>query len=70
MDVMKTVISNGKVITPFQMMEKGSVVIENGVVVDIVEGDSPRYDGGVKVIDAARRFSPLSSGLLQSVQGT
>jgi N-acetylglucosamine-6-phosphate deacetylase len=56
MDVMKTVISNGKVITPFRMIEKGSVIIENGVIVDIVEGDPPRYDAELQVIDAARRF--------------
>ena len=32
---MKTVISNGKVITPFRVIKKGSVVIENGSIVDI-----------------------------------
>ncbi len=39
---MKTVISNGKVITPFRLIEKGAVVVENGVIVDIIEGASTR----------------------------
>jgi N-acetylglucosamine-6-phosphate deacetylase len=53
---MKTVISNGKVITPHRVMEAGSVVVEDGTIIDIVEGELPRYDDTTKVIDAARRY--------------
>lgn len=59
---MKTMISNGKVITPFRMIEKGTVVVENGVIVDIAEGDPPRYDSEVRVIDAAHKF--ISPGFI------
>jgi N-acetylglucosamine-6-phosphate deacetylase len=53
---MKTVVSNGKVITPFRVIEEGSVVVEGGTIIDIVEGESPRYDGTAKVVDAGHRY--------------
>jgi N-acetylglucosamine-6-phosphate deacetylase len=53
---MKTVISNGKVITPHRVMEAGSVVVEDGTIIDIVEGELPRYDDTTKVIDAGHRY--------------
>jgi N-acetylglucosamine-6-phosphate deacetylase len=53
---MKTAIIDGKVITPFRMIETGSVVVENGKIIDIVEGNPPPSDRNTMIIDAARRF--------------
>jgi N-acetylglucosamine-6-phosphate deacetylase len=53
---MKTVISNGKVITPFRVIETGSVVVEDRTIIDIVEGELPRCNDTDRVIDAGHRY--------------
>jgi len=53
---MKTVINNGKIITPCRVIEAGSVVVEGGTISDIVEGEIPRYEDTDRVIDAGRRY--------------
>ncbi len=51
---MKTAIINGKVITPFRMIEGATVLIENGKILDIVKGECCTKD--CEIIDAAGKY--------------
>ncbi len=51
---MRTAIINGKVITPFRMIEGATVLIENGKILDIVKGECCTKD--CEIIDAAGKY--------------
>lgn len=50
----RTVIRNGRVITPSEILENRTVVLEDGVIADILEGDADVT--GAEVIDAAGNY--------------
>ena len=49
----RVIIANGRVVTPWQALEKGTVVIEGGKIVEIKEGFDPTEGVEATVIDAA-----------------
>lgn len=48
---MKTWLANGKLITPFRVVECGSVAVEDGAISDIVEGEAAMLRSGDACID-------------------
>ncbi|MBC7264745.1 MAG: N-acetylglucosamine-6-phosphate deacetylase [Chloroflexi bacterium] len=51
----RLIITNGRVITPWQVLEKGTVVVEEGKIVAVREGSGPP-DPKATVIDAAGKI--------------
>ena len=41
----RVIIANGRVVTPWRVLEKGAVVIEGGKIVEVKEG----FECGIKV---------------------
>ncbi|NMA94824.1 MAG: N-acetylglucosamine-6-phosphate deacetylase [Clostridiales bacterium] len=53
---MKTILKNGRVITPIRVIKNGGIVIEDGKIVKVFEGDGPEVVGETKVIDVEKRY--------------
>jgi N-acetylglucosamine-6-phosphate deacetylase len=49
----RVIIANGRVITPWQVLEKGTVIIEGGKIVEVKESFDPTEGSEATVIDAA-----------------
>jgi N-acetylglucosamine-6-phosphate deacetylase len=49
----RVIIANGRVITPWRVLEKGAVVIEGGKIVEVKEGFEPKEGSEATIIDAA-----------------
>ena len=58
----KIIIKNGKVIFPDRIEENKTLVIENGKLVSIIDGETPNFSEGYKVIDAKGKY--VSSGFI------
>ena len=51
---MRTIIKNGKVITPFRLIEDGGVVVEEGKIAGVFQGQPEAIQEGDRIIDAGR----------------
>lgn len=51
----RVIIANGRVITPWQVLEKGVVVVEGGKIAEVGEGFEPSGKSGATIIDATGR---------------
>lgn len=50
----KLIINDGRIITPFRIIEHGHVIIEDGIITQV--GTGPFKDNGGKVIDAQQHY--------------
>lgn len=53
---MKTILKNGKVITPLRVIQNGGLVIENGIIKKVFEGNAPDVQGECNVVDVEGRY--------------
>lgn len=53
---MRTVLKNGKVITPIRVIENGGVVIEDGIIKQVFQGDASDIQGECNVVDVEGRY--------------
>lgn len=53
---MKTILKNGKVITPLRVIQNGGLVIENGIIEKVFEGNAPEVEGECNVVDVKGRY--------------
>ena len=51
----RVIIANGRVITPWQVLEKGVVVVEGEKIAEVGEGFEPLEKSGATIIDATGR---------------
>ena len=51
----RVIITNGRVITPWRVLEKGVVVVEGGKIAEVGEGFEPLEKSGATIIDATGR---------------
>src|SRR5690554_2028245 len=58
----KIIIKNGKVIFPDRIEENKTLVIENGKLISIIDGEAPSLAEAYKVIDANGKY--VSSGFI------
>lgn len=59
---MKTLFINGKVITPFRIIENGAVLVENGKIADVFAESPQSGDSAVQCIDVGGRY--ISPGFI------
>ncbi len=59
---MRTIIKNGKVITPFRMIENGGVIIDGEKITDVFRGQPIAIREGDRIVDAVGRY--ISPGFI------
>jgi len=61
---MKKIIINGRIITPYRLIEHSSIVIDDDKIVDIAPNDRLIYDDSAQVIDAQGNY--VSPGFIDT----
>jgi N-acetylglucosamine-6-phosphate deacetylase len=59
---MRTILKNGKVITPLRIIETGGVIVEDGIIKDVFEGTDIRFCETDNVIDVQGKY--ISPGFI------
>ena len=59
---MKTIFTNAKVVTPARVIGRGGVAVENGVILQVFEGDGDQTDA--QVVDCGGNY--LAPGFIDT----